>query len=426
MISICIPAYEMHGEGDRMLRQLLGSISQQNYTDYEVIVSDHSVDGQFESLCKAFVLPIKYVRLESSYGKSGVNFNNAIRHASGKFIKLMMQDDMFYTTDALSDMMCELERSGKDWIVSSCNHCGSSFSNADRILIPRGPITMDLAKGANTIGDPSVTLFKADSSITFDENLIWLLDCDFYYRYKERHGEPAIIERVLISVRDWEGSITNTVATETVRQQENEYVTKKLYSTPAGSTWTHDYWKEQIVRLPVYASYDEFANSAFSKWNFSGRDKIITHLNKLEERLGLVRNLSIVEFGGGLGLMAQECLARGCTDYTIIDLPQIIKYQKMLLGDTVKFYSEGDNIAILKPDLFISLWAISETTPACQELFILSKFLASEKVFIACQQGQDTFKTAEHSNTRLVRDFNYTEELVVPQTTSFKSVYLYK
>jgi hypothetical protein len=98
----------------------------------------------------------------------------------------------------------------------------------------------------------------------------------------------------------------------------------------------------------------------------------------------------------------------------------------MLLGDTVKFYSEGDNIAILKPDLFISLWAISETTPACQELFILSKFLASEKVFIACQQGQDTFKTAEHSNTRLVRDFNYTEELVVPQTTSFKSVYLYK
>ena len=43
-ISIIIPTYEMHGVGVKYVKELLESIKLQTYTDFEVIIIDHSIN----------------------------------------------------------------------------------------------------------------------------------------------------------------------------------------------------------------------------------------------------------------------------------------------------------------------------------------------------------------------------------------------
>ena len=49
-ISIVIPCYEMKGHGVEYLRRCLDSIRQQSFEDYDVIISDHSVDREIETM----------------------------------------------------------------------------------------------------------------------------------------------------------------------------------------------------------------------------------------------------------------------------------------------------------------------------------------------------------------------------------------
>ena len=48
LISIGIPTYEMSGYGVYYLNELLETISYQTFDDFEVIISDHSIDTKIE------------------------------------------------------------------------------------------------------------------------------------------------------------------------------------------------------------------------------------------------------------------------------------------------------------------------------------------------------------------------------------------
>ena len=41
-VSICIPCYEMKGNGVAYLNDLMNSITAQTFKDYEIIITDHS------------------------------------------------------------------------------------------------------------------------------------------------------------------------------------------------------------------------------------------------------------------------------------------------------------------------------------------------------------------------------------------------
>ena len=85
-LSICIPAYK----NTTHLERLLESVKQQSFCDFEVVITDDSPDDTVQQLVSTFAnsLPIRYFRNQQQLG-TPENWNESIRHANGKWIKIM-------------------------------------------------------------------------------------------------------------------------------------------------------------------------------------------------------------------------------------------------------------------------------------------------------------------------------------------------
>jgi len=216
MISIVIPCYEMAGRGLEMLRELVDSTRQQQFRNFEIIVSDDGVPG-----LKEFCLlhNLKYVT-----GKSGAaaNLNNAIDHATRDIIKPMFQDDKFIEPDTLQKIYNASQVNG--WLACTSHNEGEGFTTYDHVPYPHTSIKQ-LREGANTYGAPSAMAWRRND-LRFDENLKWLFDCEFYARMAERYGVPAFVDTP-IYIRQWQGQATYTVATEQQRILDKNYVIQK-------------------------------------------------------------------------------------------------------------------------------------------------------------------------------------------------------
>ena len=200
-ISICIPTWEQYGRGVEFLKNNFEQILKQTYKNFNVIISDHSKDGNIKSLCDNYSsqIEIKYFKNENHLGNGPANTNNTILNADGDIIKIIFQDDFLYQDNALDLIVKEFEDKDCNWLVSGCNHThddGKSFSN---FMVPYW--NDKIATGTNTISSPSVLSFRNDNPCLFDEELTMLMDCEMYYQLYIRYGIPKIITDCLITNR---------------------------------------------------------------------------------------------------------------------------------------------------------------------------------------------------------------------------------
>lgn len=202
-ISICIPTYEMGGQGAQMLRRNLDMIKCQTFTDYEIVISDNSKNNEIEDLCKKdgaySSLPIKYVR-NPRIGMAQ-NTNEAIRNASGEIIKILYMDDYFANADSLQRINDNFKG---NWMVTGCEH----FDGVKQYGTHYPKFTKEVILGKNTIGSPSVLSIKNEDVIFFDENMTWVLDCDYYGRLYKKYGEPTILNEVNIVIGTGKHQVT--------------------------------------------------------------------------------------------------------------------------------------------------------------------------------------------------------------------------
>ena len=95
LVSICIPTYN----GALYIRQALASALAQRYTPLELIVSDDGSTDQtlqiVETVTQSVDIPVRIVRYCGG-GALGGNWNNCARHARGKYIKYLHQDDLLH------------------------------------------------------------------------------------------------------------------------------------------------------------------------------------------------------------------------------------------------------------------------------------------------------------------------------------------
>lgn len=224
MISICIPTYEQDGTGHEKLSQLLMSIFMQNCRDnIEVVISDNSKDDKVHKTCIEFAgkLDIKYIHNNKTFGVSA-NTNNAISHASYDLIKPMYQDDMFISDKAVSFFITTLNYYG--WSV-----CKSTIvDETNRVKALTQPHYQEDMAFYNTIGMPSVIAFRKCEA-RFKEDLLFLLDADFYKQLYEKYGKPVIGETSFVLQRIWSGSQTSTLD-DVKRFKELDYYRSK-YNT---------------------------------------------------------------------------------------------------------------------------------------------------------------------------------------------------
>ena len=224
-LSICIPTYEMGGDGVTYLNQLFETISNQTFKDFEVVVSDHSKSNDIENLCMNWknIFDIKHYYNDIGRGSLSININNAIKKASGDVIKIMFQDDLLHNDNSLEIMLVHLLGNHNNWLVSACCHLKDN-----QVTNPFYPKYHDnIQYGENTISSPSVLMFKNENVIYFDENLNWLMDVDYYKRMYDTFGLPSICNYISIIIREHQNQTTNTIATKEIKNKEYEYIVDK-------------------------------------------------------------------------------------------------------------------------------------------------------------------------------------------------------
>lgn len=216
--SIVIPTYGYNGRGAEFLAHNLKKIKEQLFTDYEVVISDHSEDDTIKTVVDNWggSAPLTYVRCDFGRGMISPNLNNGLRHCRGEWIKVLFQDDFLYNEYALLCQSFHIGQCAEKWYMTRFVHSndGESFYR------DMTPVWNDqIYLGNNTLGCPSGLTMLNQRDLNFDESLNWLVDCDFYMYMEERFGLPGIIPYITTVNRTWGKRLTDTIPND-IRERE--------------------------------------------------------------------------------------------------------------------------------------------------------------------------------------------------------------
>ena len=242
-ISICIPTYDMGDLGGEYLMQGFEHLLRQTYEDFEVIISDQSDSARVADMCKVYADRLDITRVTYGDGprQASANTNNAMRHARGSVLKILFQDDFLCDTSALAQHADAFAEPGVTWAL-----CGSGVTHDGRMLeramVPR--LNPNLHLGRNTVSSPSVLSIRAGEGLEFDENLIWLMDGEFYKRCHDRLGAPCLLPDPLVANRLHAGQVSAGVS-PALRRRELVYVRQKHRASETLGNRMH-YYKQML------------------------------------------------------------------------------------------------------------------------------------------------------------------------------------
>ena len=226
LFSIAIPTYEMGNVGASYLDFSLSILAKQTFKNFEVVISDHSANSEIRAIAVKWLncgVDVRYHRNTCRRGSSSSNLNSAIRGCTGEYLKLLFQDDFLFSEHSLElTARCLLRTPHKHWLVSACQHF-SEDKGFYREFYPHFDCSIFL--GNNTISSPSVLTMKRDMCEEFDENLIWLMDVEYYKRLFNLFGYPAFLNEITVVNRVSEHQLSNRIPSA-VRESELAYVSK--------------------------------------------------------------------------------------------------------------------------------------------------------------------------------------------------------
>ena len=284
LVSICIPAYK----NVQYLQRLLASISSQTFRDFEVIITDDSNDD----FVKNYIASHKW-RFSLSYFKNEIpvgspeNWNAAVRHAKGEWIKIMHHDDWFSSETALEEFTQEI----KSHHNSSFFFCSYENKYEDgeskkvappnsllRNLIFKNPLAL---LSGNIIGPPSVTIYKNDGKTLYDDRIKWLVDIEFYIRYL-KNKKPVYIDRSLINIGIHETQVTkDSFLKPEIEIPEHLIVLSKCGEDALKNILVYDaFWR--LMRNLNIKALEQF--SAYNKSNLPIPEKL-KRIIKLQKKL---------------------------------------------------------------------------------------------------------------------------------------------
>lgn len=230
-ISIVIPCYEYNGFGKECLEYSFVKIKEQLFEDFDIVISDHSLDYKIRDLCNSWRrrLSIKYIHNKKDVGNPAANLNNAISNCEGEWIKILCQDDYLAYSDSLlkiSKIINDIEtvhNNKYNWIATGYIHT----YDRRHFLNYHNPLLNPQIYIINTIGTPSCTTFRnIKPMIEFDTNLLYCWDCEYYYRFIKQYGDPILNTDATIVNYLWDKSITSKITPEFI-DKENNYILKK-------------------------------------------------------------------------------------------------------------------------------------------------------------------------------------------------------
>lgn len=215
-VSICIPAYkDFHG-----IRRLLNSIRTQNFSDYEIVLTDDTPDDSVRKILDEYNdLEIRYFHNDSPLGACG-NWNRSLDEACGEYIKIMHQDDFFTFDNSLSEFVAMLD-DNPDAVMGFCGSRQTTIKEndpydisdffdrciSDENLSNFEKDYRDLYNG-DWVGAPSATIYR-NCDKRFDAELTWIIDVDFYMSLLSGGQKFICSKAPLVSIGVSENQLTN-------------------------------------------------------------------------------------------------------------------------------------------------------------------------------------------------------------------------
>lgn len=219
--SIAIPTYGYNGKGSEFLEFSFNKLFSQTFKNFEIVISDHSTDNTIKDICDKWNDKLKITHFFNDKGRGVIspNINESMKNCNGKWIKILFQDDFLYDENSLQKQF-EFIRQNEDmtWFFSQFYHSNDGITFY-RHYFPQW--NNSVWSGNNTLGCPSGLTLKNNNLIFFDNNLNWLMDCDFYQRMFLKHGEPHILNEITCVNRTWGNRLTDTISEQ---QKYNEFL----------------------------------------------------------------------------------------------------------------------------------------------------------------------------------------------------------
>jgi glycosyltransferase involved in cell wall biosynthesis len=226
-VSVLIPTYN----GARHIRPALDSVLTQSGVGLEVIVvDDDSIDGTAD-LVESYTDPrIRVIRNPARLGAEG-NWNRALELATGKYIKLLPQDDLLQPR-SLAAQVATLDADA-DEAIALVFGSREIIGPTGKVLARRGfrgavpgriaattLVRQCVRRGTNVIGEPGAVLFRrtlAKKVGRFDGQQGFVIDLDYWIRLLA-HGDAWYIAEPVSSFRVSGGSWSVAIGRKQGRQ----------------------------------------------------------------------------------------------------------------------------------------------------------------------------------------------------------------
>ncbi len=191
-ISVVIPIHDMKG-GAEFLWKTVNILMEQSFQDFEIVITKQ--------------------------GTMPENTNAGLIKARGELVKILYLDDTLAHKDALLDIVNAFDENPEArWLIQAANNN------------PLPYMTADIESGNNKLGSPSALTIRkvpSDEQMLFDENMTWLLDCDYYARLYDKYGDPIILaNKVGINICEGEHQVTHQLSSEQ-KLAEHDYLKQK-------------------------------------------------------------------------------------------------------------------------------------------------------------------------------------------------------
>lgn len=254
-VSVCIPAYK----NVQFLQKALDSLVMQDYTDWEIIITDDSPDDSVYQLAEQYFsrLPLHYYKNEPAAGMPA-NWNVCYDKARGAYIKIMHDDDWFTHPQAVRKMAEALDaRPGCDFVFSAFRNCYLGSGKTEDIhcsafyrgLLGKGP---EHLFQKNFIGPPSVVMHRNNAAYRYDVKLRWMVDKDFYINVLQHVPAFIYLDEVLVNIGISENQITQSVkGVRKVEVPENFYLLSKTGEQHLHNIYVYDFFWRLMRNLGV-------------------------------------------------------------------------------------------------------------------------------------------------------------------------------
>lgn len=202
-VSVLIPAYNY----GHYIGEAIQSVLEQTFSDFELVIFDNQSTDNTVEIVNEFIKKDARIKLVINKTNVGMfrNYNEALLHANGEYIKFLNADDTFHP-EILEKFVKILDNNESVSLVTSYRqefHDSSKIIATDFHGLQNGKemILLALSK-LNFIGEPTTVMFRKENLNIglFDTSLLFFADLDMWLRHLAV-GNLYIVNEVLSYVR---------------------------------------------------------------------------------------------------------------------------------------------------------------------------------------------------------------------------------